>query len=98
MEKIKLEDCSHEERKEHPNYCFECIKSSNLKDLTNKDMDKILEELLKQRQELTDKIIELRGSAYPQTRETLLGNVKSLDEVLKEIVKKQGESLTPPHQ
>ena len=28
---IHIEDCSHSERKEHPAYCFECIKSSKLK-------------------------------------------------------------------
>jgi len=26
-----VEDCSHQERKEHPNYCFECIKSQDMK-------------------------------------------------------------------
>ena len=26
-----VEDCSHDDRKKHTKYCYECIKSNNLK-------------------------------------------------------------------
>lgn len=52
----------------------------------------IIEELVKQREELSDKIERLKGTSYSATRDTLLGDIRSLDEVLKEFAK----SLTPP--
>ena len=51
----------------------------------------IKEELVKQREELSDKIERLKGTRYSATRDALLGDIRSLDEVLKEFAK----SLTP---
>ena len=38
-----VEDCSHQERKEHPNYCFECIKAQNMKKKTSMKKEKKIE-------------------------------------------------------
>ena len=44
---------------------------------------KIIEELLKQRQGITDKIMMLQGKSWSATRDALLENLRSLDEVIK---------------
>ena len=51
----------------------------------------IIEQLVKQREELSDKIERLKGTKYTATRDALLGDIRSLDEVLKEFAK----TLTP---
>ena len=49
--------------------------------------EEIIKELLRQREELSEKIERLKGTSYTATRNALLSNVCSLDEVLKEYAK-----------
>ena len=51
-------------------------------------MKEEIKELLKQRREITDSIERLEGTSYSKTREALLENILSLDEVLKTFAKK----------
>ena len=43
----------------------------------------VIKELLRQREALSDEIEGLKGTLYSATRDALLGNIRSLDEVLK---------------
>ena len=51
-------------------------------------MNEQIEKLIKQREDLSDKIMELHGTSYTQTRNAILENIKSLDEVLKEHLRR----------
>ena len=53
--------------------------------------EETIKELLRQREELSDKIERLKGTSYSGTRDALIGNIRSLDEVLKEFAR----TITP---
>lgn len=45
--------------------------------------EETVKELLRQRSELSDKLERLKGSRFNMTRDVILKDIKSLDEVLK---------------
>lgn len=54
-------------------------------------MKEEIKELLRQREELSNKLERTKGTSFTKTRDAILVDIHSLDEVLKEFAR-----ITPP--